>query len=83
MMEFDAKIYVAGHRGMVGSSIVKRLQEPGYHNILTENKNNLNLRSQEKANNFFSKSKTGICFPDGSHSWWNKGQYGSQCRFHL
>ena len=34
MMEKDAKIYVAGHRGMVGSAIVRELQRQGYNNIL-------------------------------------------------
>ena len=35
MMEKDAKIYVAGHRGMVGSAIVRCLEKQGYHNIVT------------------------------------------------
>ena len=35
MMEKDAKIYVAGHRGMVGSAIVSQLEKEGYHNIIT------------------------------------------------
>ena len=34
MMEKDAKIYVAGHRGMVGSAIVRALEREGYHNII-------------------------------------------------
>ena len=34
-MEKDAKIYVAGHRGMVGSAIIRRLEKEGYRNILT------------------------------------------------
>ena len=35
MMEKNAKIYVAGHRGMVGSAIVRELNRQGYHNIIT------------------------------------------------
>lgn len=35
MMEKNAKIYVAGHRGMVGSAIVRELQKQGYNNIIT------------------------------------------------
>ena len=34
MMEKDAKIYVAGHRGMVGSAIVRELERQGYHNLM-------------------------------------------------
>ena len=37
MMEKDAKIYVAGHRGMVGSAIIRCLERNGYHNIITRN----------------------------------------------
>ncbi len=46
-MEKDAKIYVAGHRGLVGSAIVRKLQEKGYKNIFTKTKAELDLRRQE------------------------------------
>ena len=48
MMEKDAKIYVAGHRGMVGSAIVRELERQGYHNIITRTHKELDLCRQEQ-----------------------------------
>lgn len=45
MMEKDAKIYVAGHRGLVGGAIVRRLQEGGYTNVITRTHKDLDLLS--------------------------------------
>lgn len=61
-MNKDSKIYVAGHRGMVGSAIVRRLEELGYTNILTMTKNKLNLLDQSEVDNFFSKQKPEYVF---------------------
>ena len=47
-MNKDSKIFVAGHRGLVGSSIVRVLNERGYSNILTRTRNELNLLNQKK-----------------------------------
>ena len=44
MMEKNAKIYVAGHRGMVGSAIVRELQRQGYNNIITRTQSQRNGR---------------------------------------
>ena len=44
MMEKDAKIYIAGHRGMVGSAIVRELERQGYTNLITRTHKELNLR---------------------------------------
>jgi len=46
MMEKDAKIYVAGHRGLVGSAIVRKLKEEGYTNIITRTHSELDLTDQ-------------------------------------
>ncbi len=46
-MEKDAKIYVAGHHGMVGSAIVRTLQKNGYHNLLLMPLESLDLRRQK------------------------------------
>ena len=54
-MKLDSKIFVAGHNGMVGSAIVRRLTELGYTNIITLNKNKLNLLDQSEVDNFFRK----------------------------
>jgi GDP-L-fucose synthase len=52
-MKLNSKIYVAGHNGMVGSSIVRRLKELGYENIITLNKSQLNLLDQQSVDSFF------------------------------
>ncbi|OON67333.1 GDP-L-fucose synthase family protein [Hymenobacter sp. CRA2] len=56
-MEQNAKIYVAGHRGMVGSAIVRRLAEAGYHNVVVRTSKELDLRSQEAVRAFFAEEK--------------------------
>ena len=57
MMEKDAKIYVAGHRGMVGSAIVRALEKAGYHNIVTRTHKELNLCRQQDVEDFFAAEK--------------------------
>ena len=52
-MQLNSKIYVAGHRGMVGSAIVKDLKERGYHNIVTRTSTELNLIDQKAVADFF------------------------------
>jgi GDP-L-fucose synthase len=53
-MNKDDKIYVAGHRGMVGGAIVRRLEAGGYHNIITRTHAELDLTSQQAVSDFFS-----------------------------
>jgi len=53
MMEKNSKIFVAGHKGLAGSAIVRNLQSRGYTNIITKNKNQLDLRSQVEVSEFF------------------------------
>ena len=53
----NSKIFVAGHTGMVGSSIVRYLEKKKYKNVLTENKKNLNLLDTVKTENFLKKNK--------------------------
>ena len=53
----SSKIYVAGHRGMVGSSIVRCLKKRGYENLILKSSNQLDLRNQGKVNTFFEKEK--------------------------
>jgi GDP-L-fucose synthase len=52
-MKKDSKIYIAGHRGMVGSAIHRKLLELGYTNIITRTSSELDLRIQEPVNEFF------------------------------
>ena len=61
MMEKDAKIYVAGHRGMVGSAIVRALEREGYHNIIVRTHQELDLCRQSDVEQFFFRRKTGLC----------------------
>lgn len=61
-MEKNDKIYIAGHRGMVGSAIKRRLEKDGYTNIITRTSGELNLISQEAAARFFSEEKPDYVF---------------------
>ena len=51
------KIFLAGHKGMVGSSILRYLKKNNYKNVITINKNNLNLLNQRDTENFIKKIK--------------------------
>lgn len=61
-MEKNAKIYVAGHRGMVGSAIVRRLNQAGYTNIITRTHSELDLTHQSAVNEFMLKEKPDYIF---------------------
>lgn len=61
-MEKDAKIYVAGHRGMVGSAIVRELEREGYRNIITRTHKELNLCRQDAVEQFFAEEKPDYVF---------------------
>lgn len=61
-MELNSKIYVAGHRGMVGSAIVRKLQSLGYNNILTTNKSTVDLTNQFHVQTFFELEKPDYVF---------------------
>lgn len=56
-MNKKAKIYVAGHRGMVGSAMMRRLQRAGYHNLVTRTSQELDLRNQAAVVDFFAAEK--------------------------
>jgi GDP-L-fucose synthase len=57
MIQKEAKIYVAGHRGMVGSALVRRLTQEGFTNIVTRTSGELDLRSQQAVADFFTQEK--------------------------
>lgn len=61
-MEKDSKIYIAGHRGMVGSAIMRKLEREGYTNIITRTSAELDLRSQQKVADFFDTEKPEYVF---------------------
>ena len=62
MMEKDAKIYVAGHRGMVGSAICRELGRQGYTNIITRTHAQLDLCRQDAVETFFAEEKPSYVF---------------------
>jgi GDP-L-fucose synthase len=61
-VEKDAKIYVAGHRGMVGSAIYRKLIQLGYSNIVTRTSQELDLRNQQAVADFFNEEKPDYVF---------------------
>ncbi|TDQ75472.1 GDP-L-fucose synthase [Sphingobacterium yanglingense] len=61
-MEKEAKIYVAGHRGMVGSAIYQKLKQEGYTNIVTRTSKELDLRNQHDVATFFENEKPEYVF---------------------
>ncbi|MFT4969561.1 MAG: GDP-L-fucose synthase, partial [Chitinophagales bacterium] len=61
-MKKDAKIYVAGHNGMVGSALVRQLKSLGFENILTRRSSELDLVQQSAVNEFFSQEQPDYVF---------------------
>ena len=61
-MNKNDKIYVAGHRGMVGSALVRKLNREGLNNIITRTSRELDLRSQAEVSEFFRKEKPDYVF---------------------
>lgn len=61
-MELTSKIYIAGHRGMVGSAIWRELQAQGFRNLIGKSRNELNLLSQAAVENFFETERPDYVF---------------------
>jgi GDP-L-fucose synthase len=61
-MKSGAKIYIAGHRGMVGSAIIRRLQKDGFTNFVTRTSKELDLRNQQAVADFFASEKPEYVF---------------------
>jgi GDP-L-fucose synthase len=58
----NAKIYIAGHRGMVGSAIIRRLKKEGFQNFITRTSAEIDLRNQDAVSDLFSKEKPDYVF---------------------
>mgnify|MGYP001466864126 CR=1 FL=1 len=56
-MDPSEKIYIAGHRGLVGSALIRELKSRGYNNLVTRTHDELNLINQSDVNSFFVKEK--------------------------
>ena len=61
-MPKDARVYVAGHRGLVGSAVVRRLEEGGFANVLTATRDELDLRDQGAVNEWFQAHRPDYVF---------------------
>lgn len=61
-LPLDAKIFVAGHKGLVGSAIVRALEQRGHKNLITKTSHELDLRNQAAVNDFFAREKPEFVF---------------------
>src|SRR5688572_8584047 len=61
-MEKNSKIYIAGHRGMVGSALLRKLEAEGYDNFIFRTSLELDLRNQQAVSNFFTEEKPEYVF---------------------
>lgn len=61
-MRKEDKIYIAGHKGMVGSALVRKLQQEGFHHFALADSKQLDLRNQLETNEFFRKEKPDCVF---------------------
>lgn len=61
-MEKNGKIYIAGHRGMVGSALKRKLEKEGFTNIITRTSAEMDLRNQQAVNDFFAAEKPDYVF---------------------
>lgn len=60
-MEKDAKIYIAGHKGLVGSAIVRELKRRGYENLICRTRRELDLENQQAVADFFPARNRSMC----------------------
>jgi GDP-L-fucose synthase len=61
-MKKNSKVYIAGHRGMVGSAILRQLEKENYQNLITRSSSELDLRDQQAVDKFFSEHKPEYVF---------------------
>ena len=62
MINFNSKIYIAGHTGLVGSAILRKLKSKGYKNLIYRTKKQLDLKNQKKVQNFLRQQKPDFIF---------------------
>ena len=65
MMEKNSKIYVAGHRGMVGSAIVRELQRQGYYKYPYTDASRIGFDPPRQGGTILCRGKAGVCIPCG------------------
>ena len=81
MINIHSKIFLAGHKGMLGSSILRILKQKGYKNLITIDKKRLDLRDQKSVKKFLKK-KTTSSNNSSCKSWWDQSQYQLSCKFY-
>jgi GDP-L-fucose synthase len=64
----SSKLFIAGHRGMIGSAIVRRLEKSGYHNLILATREDLDLRDQAAVSRFFARQLPEYVFVAAAHS---------------
>ena len=62
MINLKSKIYVAGHKGLVGSAIIRKLKKKGYKNLIFRSKKQLDLKNQKKVLSFLKRNKPDFIF---------------------
>ena len=82
-VDLDAPIYVAGHAGLVGSAVVKRLREGGFTNILTATRGQLDLRDQSEVSHWFKANRPEYVYPGGRDGRRDHGEQHAARRVHL
>lgn len=73
------KIHIAGHRGMVGSAILRNLEDKGFVNIIIRTSSELDLSDTVAVANFFGVEKANYVFFSSSQSWWDCSKQYLSC----
>ena len=69
MIDKSSKIFVAGHNGLVGSAILRKLKREGYRNIITINRSRLDLTNQKQVREFFDQKRPEYVFSSCKSRW--------------
>lgn len=83
MLDKNAKIYVAGHRGLVGSAIWKNLQDKGYTNLIGKTHKEVDLLDAVAVRRFFDEEQPEYVFLAAAFVGGHHGKQYLSCRFHL
>ena len=74
-MNKESKIYIAGHRGLVGSAIQRILSRHGYSNLIVKTRAELDLLNAEAVEEFFSKENPEYVFSSSPGRWYSRQQH--------
>ena len=82
-MERNARIFIAGHRGLVGAALLRRLKRDGCGNLLTATRDRLDLRDQAAVNYWFRANRPGVCLSGRRHGGRDPRELHASRRVHL